>query len=111
MGLPMEQKDAGLKAGYSHLQAILEHLAIACTKYGRRNLRLLYDALSTLAESVGRHLAEPQYRTVIMPALQKKWHSFQDTDNDLLPLLECLTALAVAFGSSFEEYAKPMFER
>lgn len=46
-----------------------------------------------------------------MPALLKKWQLLRDTDQDLLPLLECLAALASAFGASFEEYAKPLFER
>jgi hypothetical protein len=38
----------------SSLQAILETLAQATLAYGRRNVRMLYDALSTLAEAVGR---------------------------------------------------------
>jgi hypothetical protein len=36
------------------LQGILETLARATLAYGRRNVRMLYDALSTLAEAVGR---------------------------------------------------------
>lgn len=36
------------------LQGILETLAQATLAYGRRNVRMLYDALSTLAEAVGR---------------------------------------------------------
>lgn len=40
------------------LPAVLETLARAVPGYSRRNLRLLYDALSTLADAVGPALAE-----------------------------------------------------
>ena len=54
-------------------QAILETLAHATRVYGRRNVRMLYDALSTLAEAVGRALAEPTFLQLLMPALLGKW--------------------------------------
>ena len=40
------------------LPAILDTLAGAVPAYSRRNLRLLYDSLSTLADAVGPALAE-----------------------------------------------------
>ena len=40
------------------LPAILDTLAGAVLAYSRRNLRLLYDSLSTLADAVGPALAE-----------------------------------------------------
>lgn len=80
------------------LQVILETLANACATYGRKNLRILYDALSTLAELVGTELAEPARLRIFMPPLVAKWQSLSDTDRDLLPLLECFTGIISAIG-------------
>lgn len=95
----------------ARLKVILETLAKACATYGRKNLRILYDAISTLAELVGEHLADPNLLRVYMPPLIAKWQSLADSDRDLLPLLECFTAIAPAIGHAFEEFAKPMFDR
>ena len=40
------------------LPAILRTVAAALAMYGRKNLRILYDAISTLADAVGNALAE-----------------------------------------------------
>ena len=80
------------------LQIILETLANACATYGRKNLRILYDALSTLAELVGSELAEPSLLRIFMPPLVAKWQSLGDTDRELLPLLECFTGITSAIG-------------
>ncbi|KAK9804853.1 hypothetical protein WJX72_008726 [[Myrmecia] bisecta] len=93
------------------MQAILETLAKACLTYGRKNLRILYDALSTLADAVGPALAEPAYVHIFMPPLIAKWQALLDVDRELLPLLECLTSIAQALGPKFEEFAAPVFER
>ncbi len=82
------------------LKVILETLAKACATYGRKNLRILYDAISTLAELVGEHLAVPNLLRVYMPPLVAKWQSLADSDRDLLPLLECFTAIAPAIGET-----------
>lgn len=82
------------------LKPILETLAKACATYGRKNLRILYDAISTLAEMVGKELADPNLLQIYMPPLVAKWQSLADTDRDLLPLLECFTAITSAVGNS-----------
>ena len=41
-----------------HLPAILATLGAALAAYTRKNLRILYDAVSTLADAVGSALAE-----------------------------------------------------
>lgn len=66
--------------------------------YGRRNVRMLYDALSTLAEAVGRALVEPSLRGILMPPLLAKWATLADADAELLPLMECLMTIATAIG-------------
>ncbi|KAL3146894.1 hypothetical protein ABBQ38_014866 [Trebouxia sp. C0009 RCD-2024] len=93
------------------LRPILETLAKACATYGRKNLRILYDAISTLAEMAGKELADPSLLRIYMPPLVAKWQSLGDTDRDLLPLLECFTGITSAVGHAFEEFAKPMFDR
>jgi len=52
----LEEAAGGLLA--PRLPAILDTLAGAVPAYSRRNLRLLYDSLSTLADAVGPALAE-----------------------------------------------------
>lgn len=80
------------------LRPILETLAKACATYGRKNLRILYDAISTLAEMAGKELADPSLLRIYMPPLVAKWQSLGDTDRDLLPLLECFTGITSAVG-------------
>ena len=80
------------------LKPILETLAKACATYGRKNLRILYDAIKTLAEMVGDSLADPALLRIYMPPLVAKWQSLADSERDLLPLLECFSALASATG-------------
>lgn len=80
------------------LRVILETLAKACATYGRKNLRILYDAISTLAEMAGKELADPSLLRIYMPPLVAKWQSLGDTDRDLLPLLECFTGITSAVG-------------
>ena len=78
---------------------MLETLAAATLLYGRRNVRMLYDALSTLAEAAGRALGEPCHLAAIMPALTAKWGALSDSDPELLPLLECFMTIATAIGA------------
>lgn len=77
----------------------------------RKNLRILYDAIGTLADVVGGDLAEPHLLDIIMPPLVAKWQQLQDSDKDILPLLECLTSISQALGPAFSPYAEPVFER
>ncbi len=62
---------------------------------------MLYDTLSTLAEAVGRALAEPSLLAILMPPLLAKWGALADTDGELLPLMECLMTIATAIGARF----------
>jgi hypothetical protein len=54
--------------GDVRLQVILQHLMVAFTRYQRKNLRILYDALGTLADAVGGALNQPRY-VQVTPAL------------------------------------------
>ncbi|XP_031565450.1 transportin-1-like [Actinia tenebrosa] len=94
-----------------YLGFILETLVFAFNKYQHKNLLILYDAIGTLADSVGHHLNKPEYITMLMPPLIQKWNQLKDEDKDLFPLLECLSSVATALRSGFLPYAGPVFQR
>ncbi|KAM7258081.1 hypothetical protein ACFE04_013822 [Oxalis oulophora] len=93
------------------LEVILQQLMCAFGKYQRRNMRILYDAIGTLADAVGRELNQPSYLQILMPPLLTKWQQLSNSDKDLFPLLECFTSIAQALGSGFGQFAQPVFQR
>eukprot|EP00252_Welwitschia_mirabilis_P011248 TRINITY_DN2531_c0_g1_i2.p1 TRINITY_DN2531_c0_g1~~TRINITY_DN2531_c0_g1_i2.p1 ORF type:complete len:886 (-),score=195.35 TRINITY_DN2531_c0_g1_i2:941-3598(-) len=93
------------------LELILQHLLCAFGKYQRRNLRIVYDAIGTLADAVGAELNQAKYLDILMPPLITKWQQYSNTDRDLFPLLECFTSIAQALGPGFSQYAEPVFLR
>ncbi|XP_067124632.1 transportin-1 isoform X3 [Centruroides vittatus] len=94
-----------------YLAFILETLVFAFNKYQHKNLLILYDAIGTLADSVGHHLNKPDYINLLMPPLIQKWNVLKDDDKDLFPLLECLSSVATALQSGFLPYCEPVFRR
>ncbi|XP_065069170.1 transportin-1-like [Rhopilema esculentum] len=94
-----------------YLGFILETLVFAFSKYQHKNLLILYDAIGTLADSVGSHLNKPEYINLLMPPLIRKWNELKDEDKDLFPLLECLSSVATALRSGFLPYAEPVYQR
>ncbi|KAJ6739285.1 TRANSPORTIN 1 ISOFORM 1 [Salix koriyanagi] len=93
------------------LEIILQHLMCALGKYQRRNLRIVYDAIGTLADAVGAELNQPAYLEILMPPLIAKWQQLSNSDKDLFPLLECFTSIAQALGAGFSQFAEPVFQR
>ncbi|XP_059314432.1 transportin-1 [Lycium ferocissimum] len=93
------------------LEIILQHLMCAFGKYQRRNLRIVYDAIGTLADAVGGELNQPKYLEILMPPLIGKWQHLTNSDKDLFPLLECFTSIAQALGTGFAQFAPPVFQR
>lgn len=73
-----------------YLGFILRTLVFAFSKYQHKNLLILYDAIGTLADSVGHHLNKPEYINMLMPPLIQKWNLLKDEDKDLFPLLEVI---------------------
>ncbi|XP_033738748.1 transportin-1-like isoform X3 [Pecten maximus] len=94
-----------------YLGFILETLVYAFNKYQHKNLLILYDAIGTLADSVGHHLNKPDYVNMLMPPLIQKWNVLKDEDKDLFPLLECLSSVATALQSGFLPYCEPVYRR
>ncbi|CAN1276351.1 TRN1 [Linum perenne] len=93
------------------LEVILQHLMCAFGKYQRKNLRIVYDAIGTLADAVGAELNQPNCLQILMPPLIAKWQQLSNTDKDLFPLLECFTSIAQALGTGFSQFAQPVFQR
>lgn len=94
-----------------YLGFILKTLVFAFSKYQHKNLLILYDAIGTLADSVGHHLNKPEYISLLMPPLIQKWNMLKDEDKDLFPLLECLSSVATALQSGFLPYCEPVYRR
>ncbi|CAA6660469.1 unnamed protein product [Spirodela intermedia] len=93
------------------LEIILQHLLCAFGKYQRRNLRIVYDAIGTLADAVGAELNQPRYLDILMPPLISKWQQLANCDKDLFPLLECFISIVQALGPGFSQYAEFAFKK
>ena len=80
--------------------------------FQRKNLRILYDALGTLADSLPPSvLNKPQYVQAMVPPLLLKWDQLGNLNRDLFPLLECLCCISNAVGTGFQPYAETVFNR
>ena len=76
-----------------YLEPVLKNLVFAFDKYQHKNMLILYDAVGTLADAVGRALQNPAYVEILMPPLTKRWGKLKDDDEDIIPLLEvCCTS-------------------
>lgn len=94
-----------------YLPEILTTLVEAFKRYQAKNLLILYDAVGTLADSVGMNLSQPEYVEMLMAPLMSKWGTLKDDDKELFPLLECLSSVATALHSHFLPYCEPVFSR
>ena len=93
------------------LEPVLTTLVYAFNKYQQKNLLILYDAIGTLADSVGSSLNRPEYVEILMPPLIAKWQTLADDDIDLIPLLECVSSVTIAIGPGFLDHSPPVFQR
>ncbi|KAK6018414.1 HEAT repeat protein [Ostertagia ostertagi] len=71
-----------------YLSDILQTLVQAFGIYQAKNLLILYDAVGTLANSVGNALSEPMYVQVLMPPLMEKWQRLGNDDKSLRQSVE-----------------------
>lgn len=81
------EEDAGIEL-IPFLEPVLRNLVLAFEKYQRKNMLILYDAVGTLADAVGRALQDPNYVEILMPPLTARWGKLKDDDENLIPLLE-----------------------
>ncbi|KIM30478.1 hypothetical protein M408DRAFT_328061 [Serendipita vermifera MAFF 305830] len=94
-----------------YLEPILQNLVLAFDKYQQKNLLILYDAVGTLADAVGSGMQNPALLQILMRPLEAKWSKLGDDDEDLVPLLECLTSVTIAAGPAFGNWAPVVYER
>ncbi|KAI0649978.1 armadillo-type protein [Trametes meyenii] len=105
------EEDAGPELA-PYLEPVLRNLVFAFEKYQHKNMLILYDAVGTLADAVGSALQNPTFVEILMPPLLKRWSKLKDDSNDdLIPLLECLASVTIAIGPAFLPYAGPIFDR
>ncbi|CAG8640503.1 13232_t:CDS:10, partial [Acaulospora colombiana] len=93
------------------LEPVLQNLVLAFDKYQQKNLLILYDAVGTLADAVGVGMQNPTLLQILMRPLEQKWSKLGDDDDDLVPLLECLTSVTIAAGPAFANWAPTVYER
>jgi transportin-1 len=74
-------------------------------------MRNAYDTISTAAEQAPGLLSQPAHASLILPPLFSKLDTLQDGDRELLPLLECLTAVVARAGQAAEAHAAHAFFR
>mmetsp|Transcript_18470 Transcript_18470/g.36135 ORF Transcript_18470/g.36135 Transcript_18470/m.36135 type:complete len:916 (+) Transcript_18470:64-2811(+) len=92
-----------------HLKDVLSFLMRAFYMYQTKNLLILYDALGTLAEAVKGGLNNPELVEVLVPPLWNRWEEMNSDDRNLIPLLDCVTAVAGAIGMGFAPFVERVF--
>ena len=75
-----------------YLKPILQHLRVGFSRFQHKNLLILYDAILTLADSVGQALNQPEFIELLVPPLLAKWEQIGDEDRGLVSLLEVIPA-------------------
>eukprot|EP00894_Picocystis_sp_ML_P002074 jgi/Pico_ML_1/52591/g3274.t1 len=88
---------------------ILQHTSTALGMYGKKNLRIVYELLATVADSMGPGMRDGQYAELVLPPLLHKWQSTPFTDREILPILQCMTSIALALGPRFEAAAPAVY--
>lgn len=76
--------------------------------YKKKNLIILYDAVSRLSEKCD---LEEQALNKLLPHLLSKWSALDDNDKELWPLLECLSYVSTSLGTKFAPMAMEVYQR
>jgi len=94
-----------------YLPDIVRTLVRAFDYYQAKNLLILYDAVETLAQSVGPEINRPEYVQALMVPLVQKFQTVADNDRSMIALFECVSAFAQNIGDSFLPVAPQIVER
>lgn len=97
-----------------YLQVIIQQYNECFAKYMERNMLILLDGVAQLAGIIGayRHmLPNPDLIGNLMPALANRLSEVSDLSSEIFPLLESLTCMANAMGTSFTPWAGPIWDR
>ena len=90
------EEDAGPELA-PYLEPVLRNLVFAFDKYQHKNMLILYDAVGTLADAVGRELSNQTYIEILMPPLTNRWSKLKEDDADLIPFLEVQLDTIISF--------------
>jgi transportin-1 len=97
------------------LPGVVDALAAAAARYGRRNQRPMLEAIVALSEAAGTPLgADAALSGRLLRAVLERWERFAPGgpgDLEAVPFLECLTVLAPNLRAGFEPVGQPVFER
>ncbi|ODQ79865.1 hypothetical protein BABINDRAFT_161543 [Babjeviella inositovora NRRL Y-12698] len=93
------------------MEPLLVHFSKCFEVYQRKNMIILYDSVQTFVEKVGSLLTEKNYADMLLPNLIAKWQRLDDEDEELWPLLECMSSVAASLGEVFAPYALPVCAR
>lgn len=100
-------------AAHALLQPLVDTLSRAIGSCGRRNLRIVLDALTTFCDVVGgRTLAQhpAAVQSLLMP-LFARWQAPGLSEREAVTIMEALTGVALSLGPGFEPYAPAVFEK
>ncbi|KAI9096095.1 Transportin-PC [Phlyctochytrium arcticum] len=94
-----------------YLETVLQTQVLAFDKYQHKNLLILYDAVGTLADSVGSALSNDRFINLLMTPLVRRWQMIEDMDRGIFPLFECMSSVATALGPKFAPFAQEVWQR
>lgn len=95
----------------ARLPAILQHITAAIPRYSKRALRALYECMRALATVMPSELAKPEVLAQLLNPLVARWQALGPMDLEQVPLMECVSGIAVAAGQQVEHYAMAIFTR
>lgn len=91
------------------LDTILSRLVHCLGKYQQGNMQTLYDCIASIAKAEGDRFGQAKYLEILIPKMLQNWSGMESGNYGLFPLLECLSAIALASGKDFQPYAKVIF--
>lgn len=94
-----------------YLFEILSTFNKALNLYQTKNLVILFDAIGTLAEVIGKEMDDPKFIALIMPPLMQKFSEVDIKSSTIFPLFECVTVMIASLGESFKPFAKPVYDK
>eukprot|EP00882_Tetradesmus_deserticola_P010499 GHRQ01011091.1.p2 GENE.GHRQ01011091.1~~GHRQ01011091.1.p2 ORF type:complete len:227 (+),score=84.66 GHRQ01011091.1:3-683(+) len=95
------------------MQPIAETLSLAASSCGRRNLRIVLEAISTTCSVVGGRVLSQHPAAVqqLVVPLLNRWQGIGFLERDVVPIMEALNNMAMGLGPAFEPYAQAVFEK
>ncbi len=76
-----------------------------------KNRLVLWDAIGTLAETVGSALNRPRYVEALVPPMIQFMLETADDDVHLYPVLQALPPLILSLSIGFQQYAGVVFNK